>query len=74
MTVKLPKKLTGFLFLYIKMTVHITQLTGKMHVRGWTSGRVQKFIVFALKANTSKPHAKVFFWYPGKIRANTTAN
>ena len=21
------------------MTVHITQLTGKMHVRGWTSGR-----------------------------------
>ena len=128
------------------MTVHIKQLTGKMHIGGWTSGRsltactkfycnnvmlqlrleiyfshktnqtcrkchmhitfdcqqmlcsslyllplqiwiimiqmfkfmiqpnVQKFLVFALKANTSKPHAKVFFWYPGKTRANTTAN
>ena len=26
----------------------------------------QKFIVFALKANTSKLHAKVLFWSPGK--------
>ena len=39
LTVKLPKKLTGFWFLYIKMTVHIKQLTGNMRVRGWTSGR-----------------------------------
>ena len=33
------KKITGFWFLYIKMTVHVKQLTGKMHVRSWTSGR-----------------------------------
>ena len=35
-----------------------------------------KFIVllFALKANTSKLHAKNLFWYPGETRANTTAN
>ena len=36
---KIVKKVTGFWLLYIKMTVHIKQLTGKMHVGGWTSGR-----------------------------------
>ena len=39
MTVKLSKKVTGFWLLHIKMIVHIKQLTGKMHVGGWTSGR-----------------------------------
>ena len=35
---------------------------------------IEPNVLNALKANTSKPQAKVFFWYPGKTRANTTAN
>ena len=30
-----------------------------------------KFIVINLKANSSKLHAKVLFWFPGETRANT---
>ena len=33
----------------------------------------KKFIVFALKGNTSKLHAKVLFWSPGETRENTSA-
>ena len=33
----------------------------------------RNLLLLALKANTSKLHAIVLFWYPGETRANTTA-
>ena len=44
------------------------------NVQIYDTAKCLEIYCFALKANTSKPHAKVFFWYPRKTRANTTAN